>query len=149
MTERTNEQMSETGVAVPVSTSLGRARGQPCLPSAAATEALGWESGGHPPATADAPGGWGVGWPVPSPDRVAEGGLWPWGAALGQLVQAVLQPEPEQGHLLLQLADGLAGSGGKQQRGTDAGEGSPATRGLPDGAALSFLGGTGLNSAAI
>lgn len=96
----------------------------------------------------DAPGGWGVGWPVPSPDRVVEGGRGLCGAALGQLVQAALQPEPEPGHLLLQLADGLAGVGWRQPQGQKQMRGAQPPRVLPDGAALSSLGGTGPSSAA-
>lgn len=54
-----------------------------------------------------APGSWGICWPVPGPGRAVEGRRRPCRAGLGWLLQAVLQPQTEPGHLLLQLADGL------------------------------------------
>lgn len=88
-------------------------------PPEAATRARGWALWGHPPAIVGAPGRGGIRWPVPGTGRAVEGGCLAHQAALGWLVQAVLQPQAEPGDLLLQLADGLAGVGRQKQR-TDA-----------------------------
>lgn len=85
-------------------------------------QGTGWEFWGHPPAIVRAPGRCGICWPVPGPGRAVKGRRWACRAALGWLVQAVLQPQTEPGHLLLQLADGPAGVEWRRKRRTDARE---------------------------
>lgn len=96
---------------------------RPAIPiSCGCHQGTGWEFWGHSPAIVRAPGSWGICWPVPGPGRAVEGRRWACRAARGRLVQAVLQPQTEAGHLLLQLADGLAGVGCRQKQRSDAHE---------------------------